>query len=155
MAQSRQTTKEKSQERQKKYGTGRGGMYLINFLALGLLPTPLASQNGNYKQVIKGNTHRKSGYKIPTDLMTLANQGLLPTPTASDQNAGRRGDAPRKDHNPMTNNLKDAMNYQQQTSKCSQLNPQFVAEMMGFPKDWTTLPFLSGEKNHSKHTETP
>lgn len=26
------------------------------------------------------------------------------------------------------------------------LNPQFVAEMMGFPLNWTELPFLSGEK---------
>ena len=29
--------------------------------------------------------------------------------------------------------------------KTSQLNPQFVAEMMGFPTDWTILPFLNGE----------
>lgn len=28
----------------------------------------------------------------------------------------------------------------------SQLNPLFVAEMMGFPIDWTVLPFLGGEK---------
>ena len=28
----------------------------------------------------------------------------------------------------------------------SQLNPHFVAEMMGFPLNWTDLPFLSGEK---------
>lgn len=29
----------------------------------------------------------------------------------------------------------------------SQLNPQFVAEMMGYPTDWTVLPFLSGDRN--------
>jgi hypothetical protein len=28
----------------------------------------------------------------------------------------------------------------------SQLNPHFVGEMMGFPLNWTDLPFLSGEK---------
>ena len=28
----------------------------------------------------------------------------------------------------------------------SRLNPLFVAEMMGFPADWTVLPFLNGEK---------
>jgi hypothetical protein len=27
----------------------------------------------------------------------------------------------------------------------SRLNPQFVAEMMGFPTNWTELPFQSGE----------
>jgi hypothetical protein len=32
----------------------------------------------------------------------------------------------------------------------SQLNPLFVAEMMGFPTDWTLLPFLNGEMNLSK-----
>jgi hypothetical protein len=26
----------------------------------------------------------------------------------------------------------------------SQLNPLFVAEMMGFPTDWTILPFQNG-----------
>jgi hypothetical protein len=31
------------------------------------------------------------------------------------------------------------------TSKISQLNPLFVAEMMGFPTDWTVLPFQNGE----------
>jgi len=28
-------------------------------------------------------------------------------------------------------------------------------EMMGFPPDWTELPFLSGETNQSKPLETP
>jgi DNA-cytosine methyltransferase len=36
---------------------------------------------------------------------------------------------------------------QQKTGTTSQLNPRFVAEMMGFPPNWTELPFLSGEKN--------
>lgn len=36
----------------------------------------------------------------------------------------------------------------------SHLSPQFVMEMMGFPTDWTLLPFLSGETNPSKQEET-
>jgi hypothetical protein len=32
------------------------------------------------------------------------------------------------------------------TGKAGLLNPQFVAEMMGFPYNWTELPFLSEEK---------
>jgi len=32
------------------------------------------------------------------------------------------------------------------TSKTSQLNPRFVAEMMGFPPNWTELPFQNGEQ---------
>jgi site-specific DNA-cytosine methylase len=42
----------------------------------------------------------------------------------------------------------------QTNGKTSQLSPQFVMEMMGFPTDWTELPFLNGEKNQSKQGET-
>jgi len=34
------------------------------------------------------------------------------------------------------------------------VNPLFPGWMMGFPKNWTALPFQSGEENQSKHTET-
>ena len=37
----------------------------------------------------------------------------------------------------------------------SQLNPRFVAEMMGFPPDWTELPFHPGRTNPSKDLEMP
>lgn len=36
-----------------------------------------------------------------------------------------------------------------------QLNPLFVAEMMGFPVNWTVSPFLPGGSNPSRDTETP
>jgi hypothetical protein len=39
------------------------------------------------------------------------------------------------------------------SGKSSQLSPQFVMEMMGFPTDWTLLPFLSGEQKASKPEE--
>jgi hypothetical protein len=82
-------------------------------------------------------------------------RGMLPTPTASDKNSGRRGNAPRENHNPLTNSLKDAVNYMEETLKSSHLNPRFVAEMMGFPVNWTELPFQSGEQNPSKDTAMP
>ena len=37
----------------------------------------------------------------------------------------------------------------------SRLNPLFIAEMMGFPVDWTALPFQVGAGNPSKPTATP
>jgi len=37
----------------------------------------------------------------------------------------------------------------------SQLNHLFVLEMMGFPPNWTELPFLNGETKASKLPETP
>jgi hypothetical protein len=40
------------------------------------------------------------------------------------------------------------------TGKTSQLNPLFVLEMMGFPPNWTELPFLNGETNQSKQPGT-
>jgi len=40
------------------------------------------------------------------------------------------------------------------TGKTSQLSPQFVMEMMGFPTDWTLLPFLNGETSPSKQEAT-
>lgn len=38
-------------------------------------------------------------------------------------------------------------NFTEWRGKTSQLNPLFVAEMMGFPPDWTVLPFQSGGRN--------
>ena len=45
---------------------------------------------------------------------------------------------------PIADNLADQF---AQPGKSSQLNPRFVAEMMGFPTNWTELPFLNGEQN--------
>jgi len=34
--------------------------------------------------------------------------------------------------------------------KSFHLSPQFVLEMMGYPTDWTLLPFQNGDKSQSK-----
>jgi len=70
--------------------------------------------------------------------------GMLPTPQA--QEGGKITGKENQDS--ITKRVR------QMTGKTSQLNPRFVAEMMGFPENWTELPFLSGEPNQSKHTET-
>jgi hypothetical protein len=76
--------------------------------------------------------------------------GMLPTPTASDQYSG----TPILSENyPRETDLKHYVS--QQIGKNSQLNPRFVAEMMGFPPNWTELPFQSGEQNQSKDMEMP
>ena len=66
---------------------------------------------------------------------------LLPTPTASGQE-GYETRANRKGHEVAMSYLES--NIQYQTGTTSQLNPLFVAEMMGFPSDWLILPFQSG-----------
>ncbi len=135
-----------------------------------LLPTPAVMEdrrkpNGNpvRQKKIMSNLNP---YSIRELLPTVQTQGLkicngqgktafmplelLPTPTASCHNAGTTKD--RKDGIPRTSELNHLVAHQ--TGKSSQLNPLFVAEMMGFPVDWTVSPFQSGGRNPSKPTET-
>ena len=86
-------------------------------------------------------------------LQWLTKGQVMPTPTARDwkgapslESLKKRGKIPQK------NSLPD---FFARTGKSFQLNPLFVAEMMGFPPSWTVSPFLSEEKNPSKDTETP
>jgi hypothetical protein len=95
----------------------------------------------------------KNHYQVPIELdnkMTYQESiewnGMLPTPTKSDYN-------PRwKTENWKGDDLPSQVNEILGTR--SQLSPLFVEEMMGFPKNWTTLPFLNGETKASKPTET-
>jgi len=111
---------------------------LEDAIASGLLPTP-------NQRDYKGRTG--SGW---TQQSSLPNT-LLPTPATRDHKGVRSEEALQKAGRNETNSLPDAFS---QTGKTSQLNPLFVAEMMGFPTDWTILPFQSGETNQSKLTET-
>jgi hypothetical protein len=105
MAQNRNTTEEQTLKRKEKYGGMKRAMYLENYAALGLLPTPTSgSKNSQHSMAEWGGSKNKTR-EIPGSF--------------------------------------------------SPLNTQFVAEMMGYPPNWTALPFQSGEKNQSKHTATP
>ena len=77
---------------------------------------------------------------------------ILPTPTAS---CGKTGTyMPGKSRNAERMRMGALNNYvARQVGKNSRLSPQFVAEMMGFPPDWTALPFRPGADNPSKPTE--
>jgi len=94
---------------------------------------------------IKNKSHT-TGTNYGVTLGQLAKAKMLPTPTKSDFQ-------PRwKTENwEGTSDLPSVINEMLGTR--SQLNPLFVEEMMGFPKNWTTLPFLNGETNQSKPTE--
>jgi len=72
--------------------------------------------------------------------------GMIPTPTASDWKGGtiRTGENEKFQDNMLQHYIRASV---EQDSKTSQLNPRFVAEMMGFPPNWTELPFQSGDKN--------
>jgi hypothetical protein len=71
--------------------------------------------------------------------------GMLPTPTSGSQNSQHS----IAEWGGSGNNMRKI------PGSFSPLNPRFVAEMMGFPPNWTELPFLNGEQNQLKVTETP
>lgn len=115
----------------------------------GLLKTPTVMDG----EVTSGKTHPISGNSgtLAQEIMsqyppTMQKLGMLPTPQARDWKG--KTTANRK-----SESLPDTAN--RIAGKTSQLNPLFVAEMMGFPPDWTVLPFLNGETKASKPTATP
>ncbi len=125
----------------------RFGVQLTDIIASKLLPTV-----------------QTQGLKVCKDVKTaFMALDLLPTPNASE------GEKYTKTYNPKRQDSRHAMNdrgksnlgeeiaewSKSQTGTASQLNPLFVAEMMGFPPDWTVLPFLTGESNPSKLSAMP
>lgn len=109
-------------------------------IAITMLPTPNASEAEKY--AVTFNPHSQMG----RGLTAMAMNNLLPTPTASDyQSPGKHGTgAP---------DLRTTV--LSKTGKNSRLSPLFVAEMMGFPPDWTALPFQPGAGNPLKPMEMP
>lgn len=115
-----------------------------------LLPTPTATEIRHRQRVERwkrqGRTsmhETEDGEKNPNGLTDFLDfHGLLPTL----EHIGRKGKNPRQ------GGLPDSF---AQTGRSFQLNPLFVAEMMGFPTSWTVLPFLPGGSSPSRDTGTP
>lgn len=105
-----------------------------DIMRLQMLPTPTAIDRGSGR--INKNVSKNSKER-PT-IALMARRGLLPTPLASDNGEKVTGLEKQESLTKITRNM---------TGKTSQLNPQFVAEMMGFPNNWTELPFLNTEEN--------
>ena len=164
MAQSRETNKEKTLKRKEKYGGMKRAMYLENYLAMGLLPTPntmdtLPPREGEAMERIAQGARK--GRTAPSNLREYVNPGsweaygMLPTPCTRDYKGANSMDHLQgKNGNKMTHEYQLPNFVKLKTGSNSQLNPRFVAEMMGFPPDWTELPFQNGEENQSKDTET-
>lgn len=109
-------------------------------------PTSICEVNDNGRRLTKDKTDSHS-----LNLGRMAVMGMLPTPTTRDYKGARTTEALEKSGRTGTNSLPDAFH---QAGKTFQLNPLFVEEMMGFPEHWTLSPFLNGETNLSKPTET-
>jgi hypothetical protein len=97
---------------------------------MGMLPTP-----------------KVGGTEFSAQLHDLAKSGLLPTPATRDYKGARSTEALEEAGRNQTNSLPDAF---AQTGKTSQLNPQFVLEMMGFLPTHTLHPF---QKKETQWTE--
>ncbi len=113
----------------------------LNDLAYsGLLPTPQAidgNGSGRPLRMKLGNRNPESLGTWRGDLKDYAHMGMLPTPMDSDCGEKVTG---LENQNSLVKISRET------TGKTSQLNPLFVAEMMGFPTDWTLLPFQNGEQ---------
>ena len=111
----------------------------------GLLLTPTTKEDPVNLEKFK---KRMEKYPNGTTMPNLATQvmGMLQTPRASDKNMRWKTDNWKGDD--LCSQVNEIFGTR------SHLNPLFVEEMMGFPKNWTTSPFLNGELNQSKDTET-
>jgi hypothetical protein len=117
----------------------------------GLLPTPTMYDYNSARHPELWEKDKKKyadkGINLQCGLKQMNVLGMLPTPQARDWKGceGRRHDVPSY--------IQDSMRLGTGTTS-QQLNPQFVLEMMGFPPNWTELPFLNGETNQSRPGET-
>ena len=102
---------------------------------LGLMPTPRASNVMATINITTELADRNKG-----NLEEYIAKNFLPTPNASE---GEKYTVTYKEGSQMGMALTPLMN--EITGQVSQLNPLFVEEMMGFPPNWTELPFLNGE----------
>ncbi|MDI9863993.1 hypothetical protein QM480_06640 [Flectobacillus sp. DC10W] len=116
-----------------------------------LLPTPVAS-DATVGGIIGVNDTFVQTSGLPRKINQNGTDGsvglarlvqILPTVTQRDYKGGRSTEALRDSGRSQKNNLADYFN---QPGKTSQLNPRFVAEMMGFPANWTEIPFLKESK---------
>jgi hypothetical protein len=110
---------------------------------LGLLLTPTTTESVMDLDKFKARMEKYPNGTTMPNLATQIHSMMLPTAQSRDWKGASGGHQKGRD---LPSIIQD--------SKNSQLSPQFVMEMMGFPSDWTLLPFLNGETNPSKQEET-
>jgi hypothetical protein len=132
-------------------------------IEFGLLPTVTTSPATSSQTIEATETllNRLDRNRKQGQLMEYIVMKMLPTPAMRDANNAEYPDKyqKRKEYQMEKGvNLEYPLRQwamdQNPTGKTSQLSPQFVMEMMGFPTDWTLLPFLNGETNPSKQEVT-
>lgn len=119
----------------------RYGVTLYQMAQFQLLPTPqVFDATGTFLPGKHYNGQNKHAEKLGQAVMRL-----LPTPRSSPNENRQTKLTPSQKAGKHGLSLAAVMN--QTNGETSQLNPRFVQEMMGFPSDWSLLPFQSGAKN--------
>jgi hypothetical protein len=108
-----------------------------------LLKTPCAADAYTENLKKKEQAFGNSG-TLAQEVLTgfIYKRGILPTPVLMDYRGAKTTESLETCGRDQNNSLPD---FFAQTGRTSQLNPRFVAEMMGFPPNWTELPFQDGE----------
>ena len=142
-------------------GTDSHSLNLGRMAKMGLIKTP-TKMDGEVTSKLFPTPKAREAPDAPSErnrntpsMEAQAKMGMLPTPAMRDYKGGNSMEhLTRKDKsegNSHQDQLPNAIKLQ--TGQTGQLSPHFVLEMMGFPPDWTELPFLSGETNQSKPEE--
>jgi hypothetical protein len=140
-----------SWENRKPNSKFKPGVTLTDLKVWGMLPTPTGMVGDAY-----ADNSPNSHLRHTPNLATLASKGMLPTPATRDYKGANSIEHLRGENGTVMNHIGQLPNYLKfHTGQTSQLNPRFVAEMMGFPPNWTELPFQSGEQNPSRDMEMP
>lgn len=111
----------------------------INDIEFGLLQTSSTMEISEPPEKMREralNNGYKNGTKYNGLLSQMLYSGILPTPSAGNEKSGGT----------MTEWGGNGNKMRQIPGANSRLATSFVMEMMGFPKDWTELPFQNGEE---------
>jgi hypothetical protein len=123
-------------------------------MSQGMLPTPISSEIHHSERVKKLKesgaetmASRKLGASRPNGLMDFLDfNQMLPTPVSGEwRDTGDKVKGNTYKQQNLTSTI--ANNSKEWGGSNSQLNPRFVAEMMGFPPNWLELPFQNTETN--------
>ncbi len=118
----------------------RYGICLTQMAKSGLLPTPTTQEPTSKCEVTEnGRRVTAAGNSHSLNLGRLAGMGILPTPTPM------ASDSPEKNTG-SRNQDSIAKIAKELAGTTSQLNPEFVGEMMGFPPYWTFIPYIKQEQ---------